>query len=276
MRILFAAVLICGLGLAGFAVFMAKDYVASLEAQSGTTPAIPMTEVIAVSRDIEYGERLTPDDLAYISLPTEILPVGTFTESDVLFPRGFDVPRTVLRAMSANEPVLASKVTNAGEDAGVATRLSDGKRAFAISVDVTSGVSGFIRPDDRVDIFWTGNLPDGRANVTKLIDTNVRIIAVDQSADAERAEAAVARTVTVEASSHQVASLAQAQSSGRLSLALVGALDETVSAAVEIDQRQLLGIKAEVPKAEPAAPESCVIRTRRGSEVVEIAIPCTN
>ena len=52
----------------------------------------------------------------------------------------------------------------------------------------------------------------------------------------------IARTVTVAISPQQVAGLAQAQSTGRLSLSLMAANDETVAEAIEVDQRALLGI----------------------------------
>ena len=274
MRLAFVAVLLAGLATAGFAVFLAQDYISNL--QGSQSAAVPMTPVIAVKDDVAYGEILAKDDLKFIELPSAVVPTGVFTDVDSMFPNGFEVPRTVLRAMAANEPVLASKVTGAGEDAGVATRLSTGMRAFAIRVDVASGVSGFLRPNDRVDLFWTGALPGRDGDATRLIDTNVRIVAVDQSADAERAEALVARTITVEATPRQVASFAQAQSSGRLSLALVGALDESVSETVEIDQRELLGIEDQPVVAAAPTPEPCTVRTRRGSEVMEIPVPCPN
>jgi pilus assembly protein CpaB len=148
-------------------------------------------------------------------------------------------------------------------------------RAFAIRVDVTSGVSGFLRPGDRVDVYWTGSPPGGGGEFTKLIDTNVRLIAVDQSADEDISDAAIARTVTVEATPQQVASLAQAQQSGRLWLSLVGVDDATVASAVQVDQRELLGIDA--PQAVVVEEQQvCSIRTRRGGEIVEVPIECTN
>jgi pilus assembly protein CpaB len=148
-------------------------------------------------------------------------------------------------------------------------------RAFAIRVDVTSGVSGFLRPGDRVDVYWTGSPPSGGGEFTKLIDTNVRLIAVDQSADEDRNDATIARTVTVEASPQQVATLAQAQQSGRLWLSLVGADDATVASAIQVDQQELLGIEApQVVEVEQQ--QVCTVRTRRGGEIVEVPIECTN
>ena len=88
----------------------------------------------------------------------------------------------------------------------------------------------------------------------------------------------IARTVTVSVNPQQVAALAQAQSSGRLSLSLVGAEDDTVAEAIEIDQNALLGIEAPKPQEVIRKVEErvCTIRTRRGAEVVEIPIPCGN
>jgi pilus assembly protein CpaB len=61
-----------------------------------------------------------------------------------------------------------------------------------------------------------------------------------------------------------------------LALSLVGTGDDTVLSTIEIDQRGLLGL-AQLEEAVVAEAERiCTIRTRRGAEVVEIPIPCTN
>ena len=80
--------------------------------------------------------------------------------------------------------------------------------------------------------------------MTRLIETNVKLIAVDQQSNPDiPPEAIIARTVTVSATPQQVASLAQAQSTGRLALSLVGADDQSVATAIEVDQQRLLGIE---------------------------------
>jgi pilus assembly protein CpaB len=279
----FGLVLILGLGLAGFAVYMARDYItahqAALEAERAKQgPAVATQTVFVMTREARYGETLTKEDVRPVAWPVDAIPEGSFTDAAVLFPEDNREPRAILRTMEKDEAVMASKVTDPGVDAGVSSRLSKGMRAFAIRVDVSSGVSGFLRPGDRVDVFWSGDLPNSqgrREEVTKLIETGVRLVAIDQSADEDRTSPTVARTVTVEATSRQVAALAQAQSTGRLSLALVGAEDETISESVEIGQQELLGIEEELI-VEVEKERVCTIRTRRGAEVVEIAIPCTN
>lgn len=297
MRMIIGAVLLLGVGLAGLGVHLARGYVgqsrAALEAErAARAQAVEMVEVYVMDRPAAFGEALERGAVRTARWPADAVPEGAFVlgaegEADPLFPAGAE-PRGVLRAMEPGEPVLAAKLSGPGEALSVTARLRPGMRAFAIAVDVTSGVSGLLRPGDVVDVYWTGRSRD--REVTRLVEAQVPIVAVDQDLDVERAGSSVARTVTVEATPRQVAALAQAQATGDLTLSLVGAGDVTETGLVEVDQRGLLGLAAEVEPApepqvvpaaapvaapEPAAPaETCTIRTRRGLEVAEVEIPC--
>ena len=282
MRAVFGLVLIVGLGLAGFAVYMvqgqfAKQSAITARQQAALAAQVPTVDVYAVNRTINYGEALTTADVVVIKYAEPFLPEGVFLTEEELFPAGNEEPRFVLRQMDVNEPVLATKVTEPGEDAGITSRLSRGMRAFTISVDVASGVSGFLRPGDKVDVYWSGQIdgPQGSRNVTQLIEAGVALVAVDQTSDGSMNGAMIARTVTVEITPQQVATLAQAQATGSLSLSLVGSADDTVAEASEVDQDSLLGIvEASVVEVEQA--QVCTSRERRGAELIEIPIPCTN
>jgi len=288
MRAVFGLVLIAGLGLAGFAVMLAKKqfdaYQQQLaQAQSMQTEVIPTVEVFVAKKILNYGDILKTEDLRAVKWPANAIPEGSFAALQDLFPENDKAPRFVLRIIEKDEAILATKVSLPGEDAGLNARIERGMRAFAIKVDVASGVSGFLRPGDRVDVYWTGVVSGDlgaeiRGDVTKLIEANVRLIAVDQSANDDNSEASIARTVTVSVRPGQVAALAQAQSTGRLSLALVGVKDDTVAEAIEVDQRSLLGlVRAQVVAPVEVEQEVvCSTRVRRGAEVVELPIPCTN
>lgn len=280
MRMVFGLVLVVGLGLAGFAVYMAQGYVEQHQAElererAAREQVVPLTDVFISTAQVRYGDRLEQSDVKKVRWPTNAVPEGAFTELTALFPEG-QPPRTVLRAMEPGEAIMTVKVTEPGEDAGVSSKLAPGKRAFAIRVDVASGVSGFLRPGDRVDVYWTGsNVTEagGTREFTKLIQAGVKLIAVDQSADQDRSNPTVARTVTVEASRQQVAALAQAQATGRLQLALVGAQDDEVFSDVAIDQGTLLGIEEEVV-VQKEEERVCTVKTRKGAEIVEVPIDC--
>ena len=275
MRLIFGLVLIVGIGIAGFAVSVAKErfdqYQATLAQQRDAI--VPTTDVFVVTRQVRYGDYLTQGDVQAIRWPTEHVPMGAYTRLEDLFPPDAAAPRTVLRVMERNEPVLSVKVSQPGEDAGVASRLGEGMRAIALQVDVTSGVAGFIRPGDRVDVYWTGGGREG-GSVTRLIQPGVQIIAIDQETDEDRNSPTLARTITVSAPPDEVARLTQAQATGSLTLALVGVRDETVSGEVEVSTDNLLG-EAEVVAAEEA-PQVCTVRNRRGAEVVIMQVPCTS
>lgn len=281
MRIVFFLVLVLGVGLAGTAVHMAQGYLSSTEAElakarAAAAQVVDTTPVYTAARGLRYGERLAEDDVVAINWPRNALPDGVFTDRAELFPEG-QPPRAVMRAMERGEPIMQVKVTRPGQEAGIGARLSPGMRAFTIDVNVSTGVAGFLRPGDRVDIYWTGQVSQGN-ETTRLLKSGIQVIAVDQSADKDREEAArIARSVTVQASAQQVAELALAQSTGRLSLALVGLADEGTMELVEVDRRSLFGTQPEPePEAAPEPEPVCTVRTRRGGELVTIEIPCTN
>lgn len=293
MRAVFGLVLIVGLALAGGAVYMARNYIAEyqnalarerLAAQEALANAkvdvVPTVGVIVSERPLKYGERLTPEDVRVVEWPENAIPEGTFTDMAALFPETGQNERFVLRAMEKDEAIMEVKITKPGESAGLTSRLEKGMRAFAIRVDVASGVSGFLRPGDIVDVYWTGSLrgavEGANGEITRLIQTNIELIAVDQTAGSDVTGTTIARTVTVAATPEQIAALAQAQNTGRLSLALVGVQDETVASTVEMDQRKLLGIKETAPAPKKEAKKVCTVRTRRGDQLVETPIPCTN
>jgi pilus assembly protein CpaB len=281
----FGLVLLVGVALAGGAVYMAKNYIGAYQNELARERAsrqeiIPTVDVYVAQRSLKYGEALNSDDFRLVAWPETAIPEGTFVGQGSLYPEGENDLRYVLRAMEKDEAIMAIKVTEPGEEAGITSQLERGMRAFAIKVDVASGVSGFLRPGDRVDVYWTGRIQgrnrDDRGEVTKLIDTAIKLIAIDQTSAGDIDAATIARTITVAIRPEQVAALAQAQSSGRLSLSLVGADDDTVASAFQIDQDMLLGIEAEEVTAELEEKKVCTIKTRRGAEVVVIPIPCTN
>ncbi|MGR3661938.1 MAG: Flp pilus assembly protein CpaB [Paracoccaceae bacterium] len=283
MRLVFGLVLILGMGLAGFAVYMARGYIGNYQTQLANerlarSQMVETVDVYVSAHSIRYGVRLKEEDVRVVRWPINAIPEGAFQSKEALFPQGTEILRTVIRAMEKDEAILAVKVTGPGEDAGVSSRLRKGMRAFAIKVDVNTGVSGFLRPGDRVDIYWTGqnisNTSSGRqGQLTKLILSKIKLLAIDQIADEDRNNPTIAGTVTVEVTPIEVAALAQAQASGRLTLSLVAAEDEEFVEAVKIDGRGLLGIEDQ-QVVEAKVEKICTVNTRRGGEIVSTVVTC--
>ena len=197
MRMLFGLVLLAGIALAGGAVYLAKDRIgeyqmANAQAQAALAQIVPTVNVFVADKPLKYGQQLKRDDVRQVAWPQNAIPEGAFIDPEILFPENNDELRVVLRAIEKDEAIMAVKVTEPGQDTGLTSRLERGTRAFTIKVDVSSGVSGFLRPGDRVDVYWTGRIniegasQRGSGDVTKLIQAGIQLIAIDQSAGGER------------------------------------------------------------------------------------------
>ncbi|MCP5075101.1 MAG: Flp pilus assembly protein CpaB [Rhodobacteraceae bacterium] len=276
MRIVFALVLFVGVAIAGGAVYLAMERFNQYETalankDTKVVQKFEMKTVFVAAADLDYGKALTLEDVRAVQVPVDAAPETSFSDENLMLGSGEDRDfRTVIRAMDTGDFIMASKVTELGEDAGVSSRLSAGMRAFAIKVDVASGVSGFLRPGDRIDVYWTGQ-SDGET-VTKLIMEGLTLIAIDQSAGDNRNRPTVARTVTVAANARTIAGLVQAQSTGKLLLSLRGVNDDTISEEIEVTKDDLLGREHVAAKKERV----CTVRTRKGADVIQIPIPCNN
>lgn len=278
MRGVFGLVLLIGMGLAGFAVYMVKGYFDTQAVQlqrerARSAAAIVTVDVYAPTRDVTYGELLTPEDVQLIKYAKDFLPEGVFQTEEELFPAGLDTPRVVILPMQVNEPVLATKVTEPGASRGLTALVQPGMRAFPISGRVASGF-GALRPEDRVDVYWTGRLRNG-SEVTNLLKSGLEIIAVTGDQNSRGGP----QNVVVQVTPEEVALLTQAENTGSLTLSLVGTGDQTAVSPIQVDTRQITGESEEVvidePEPEPEE-ERCFVIQRNGTERIEVEIDCAN
>ena len=281
MRIISILVFMVGIAIAGTVAYMVTQQLAAQQQRVNALTKrvaqnVVMVKVAVATRDLRYGVSLEKDDVEFVDWPEANLPANTYRTTDDLFGKeeAAEEPRTVLRAMDAGEILSTRKLTDFGQDAGVASKLERGMRAFALRVNVSSGVSGFLRPGDKIDIYWTGNA--GGQTVSRLILDGVQLIAIDQISDADRARPTVARTITVSVSPLTVASLAQAQATGNLQMALRGIEDDAESGNIEVNQTDLLGERGPAPVQQAPQAEVCTIKQRVGGQVVLVPITCPN
>ena len=289
MRVIFGLVLVLGMGLAGFAVFMVKDYMSAQQAQlqqerARAAMVVDVVEVIAAAKPLTFGDRLTAEDVVTVQYAREFLPEGVFATMEDLFPEGTDIQRSLIRPVEPNEVILASDVTAPGEVASITQQLDPRMRAFTIRVDASTAVSGFLRPGDNVDIYWTGTVSGQRGSEeTNLIGSSISLVAVDQSTDRNLATTRIPSTVTVEVSPDDVARLAQAQADGRLSLALVGRDSDSQMVpageqAIFLPEPPVKVSAAPEPVIMAPAPEPerrCFTTVRRGTAADQVEIACS-
>jgi len=269
MRFIFALVFLFGIGIAGFAAFMAMQQFRGLQAENlalraQASKVVETVPVMIATRELRYGQVLKPKDARAVLFPVDAVPEEAFTSVEDLFGNEDSKPRAIVRTMEPGELIMQTKVTKFGEDSGVASRLKKGLRAYTINVDVTTGVSGFLQPGDRVDVYFSGQ------GVTKLLLEGVEIIAIDQIDNKDTSRPTIARTVTVEVKPITVATLAQARATGRLSLSLRGTEEQEVLGPLQVTQEDILGIQQVIEEKE----EVCYTRVRRGAKVEVLQTPC--
>lgn len=277
MRAVFGLVLLVGMGLAGFAVYTVKGYfdtqaaVLDRERQRAAN-VIATVDVYSPARALNYGELITKEDVKLIKYARDYLPEGVFLTEEELFPQGPDNPRVVKRPMEVNEPILLVKVTEPGQPQGITALLDRGMRAFPLPNNVTEAFAEELRPTDRLDIYWSGQLNNGRAT-TRLIMTGLEVIATEDDTDGG------ARGVVIQVTPEEFAALAAAQGAGRLSLTPVGTGDDTVIEPIQTDIQTILGIVDEPePEPEVIAPviekERCYVTKRVGTERIQEEVAC--
>jgi pilus assembly protein CpaB len=124
-----------------------------------------------------------------------------------------------------NQPLLASDLSGEGQNASIAALLPDGMRAATVKINAVSGVAGFIKANDTVDVLITRQPigPDGASqgkSVTDVLLQNIRIIAMGQDAAGANGKPRVTGTATLELTPIDAQKVALGQELGDLSLVL--------------------------------------------------------
>ena len=183
--------------------------------ESTAKPVATQTIVVA-KQPLRFGTELNASMLQEVPWPSNAMPAGAFSKiSDILSPGR----RVVLAAIERNEPVLALKITGAGQRATLSALVKPGMKAVTIRVNDVEGVGGFVLPGDHVDVVLTRQVDKGQAT-SEVVLQDTRVLAVDQSADERSNKATVAKSVTLEVNIVQAQKLWLASSVGSLSLLL--------------------------------------------------------
>jgi pilus assembly protein CpaB len=188
----------------------------SFEAQAQHKPTAPTQTLVVAAKPLRFGNELNEAALREISWPEGALPRGAFRSIHEVLAGG---RRVVLGAIEPNEPILAAKVTGAGQRATLSAIISEGMKAVTIRVNDVEGVAGFVLPGDRVDVLMTRQLEKTSA-MNDVVLQNARVLAIDQVADDRTDKPSVAKAVTVEVDIIGAQRLSLASQVGTLSLAL--------------------------------------------------------
>ena len=192
---------------------------------------IAISEVLVAASDLQPGQELQSNQVRWQKWPTSSVDHQFITRAGA---SSLDaaVSGTVVRTpIVSGEPITFEKIVKSDAAGYMAATLQAGMRAVSISVNMASVAGGFILPNDHVDIILTmaSNDSSHQAHAHTVL-SNVRVLAIDQAFDSKSQKAVSdVKTATLELTPSQAQTLAGAQASGTLSLALRGLGDNATA-----------------------------------------------
>jgi pilus assembly protein CpaB len=249
------ASLVCAL----LAAWLAHRQFAREQVQA--TAAFERTNVnlLVASRDLRAGERITVRTVAVRPFPAAFVP------AQALRPRQFGVVegQTLAYPLRSGQPLAADMLKRRRSAVGgISSLLEPGQVAMSFAVNEVEGLSGLLRPHDRVDLLLTLQVPSGSSTYPLLRDAEVLAVGSRVSVSGNESGLAYgAITLAVPRSQEQLLTLARGH--GGISVILRSASAPQVSNQGPANARwllqQLTGAVTTVRSSVPPAPRSIPI-----------------
>jgi pilus assembly protein CpaB len=220
--------------------------------------------VVVAAADVAVATKLESRHVKTILWPADGVPPGTYRSIQQV------VGRSATQALATGEPVLRRRLAGPNKGTGLATLLTQGKRAMAVKVDQVVGIAGFIQPGDSVDVI-TIMAPDEETDgattpevtrIGKIILQNIVVLAVGEQLETTGPQTARVTVVTLEVDPAQSERLALASQHGTVQLTMRSRIDEATVPTAGITPSLLLmpdegtelpGLRTPVPQVAIAA-----------------------
>lgn len=201
------------------AVYLANNWLSD----ATDRPEANYVQVVEAAQTVSVGTILEAKQLRVRTYPQDLVPKETYTGLEQV------VGKVAKETLYAGDFVRPERVAEKGEGSSLASLIGDSKRALTIRVNDVVGVAGFLLPGDKVDVLNTFKQKgkSSRDTVTEVVLANVKILAIDQTAQNNENRPRVVRAVTVEVTLEQAEVLMNARSRGGLQLALRNPVDDS-------------------------------------------------
>lgn len=253
-------------------VFMAQSWLnhqtdARMKSLQAQTKTVSTRTIVVAKSPLRFGNPLTSQVLREVQWPGEAIPENAFATVAELI-KG--EKRVVLASMEVNEPIVSTKITGPGQKATLSALIEEGMKAVTVRVNDVDGVAGFILPGDRVDVLMTRNADNN--GTTDVVLQNIKVLGIDQLADARAEKPTVAKAVTLEVDTVSAQKLALASSAGNLSLMLRRAGDTAEIASRRISITDI-GTRGAGQPAATARGSFTTVRVMRGEKNSDYSVP---
>ncbi len=236
-------------------------------------------KVIVAKEDIQEETVLDASMLDQRAIPEPFVQPYATSDSNAV------VGKLTAVQIAKGEQILTTKLGIPGSRKTLSAKMEPGKRAVTIGIDAISGVGGFLRPGDRVDLLgvFTIPTPQGSQALTVTLLQHVLVLAVGQevvdqppSAKAHGAGAGEGpMVVTLALSPQETEMVLFAREQGKLQLSLRPKADKAVVDLPPFSMNTLAGLinpASNQPKA-PEAPKQKEVEVFRGLKREVVIVP---
>lgn len=202
------------------AAMLANKWVnGQLVTQASAAPNTQLVVTAAIS--IPFATKVEARHLRLTEIPEGVLPTGAYTDLT-------DVEGKVsTTSIARGEILVAERFAAHGRGSTLAALIAPNMRAVTVRVDDVIGVGGFLLPGNRVDVLAARRDRNQRAT-SETILTNIKVLAVDQTAATEANEPVIVRAVTLEMSPKEAEKIVKARTEGTIQLTLRNPEEEKI------------------------------------------------
>lgn len=241
--------------------------------------------IVVAGKDLPQGTALTRDHLTVTEVPERFIqPYATQDPSTL-------IGKVTMAPIAEGEQVLQNKVRNPEEIVHgmlLSSITPKGKRAVTIGVDLLTGVGGFVRPGDLVDVLWSLRLPVGGSDESKPVTLTlfqaVPVVAVgeqmERTASRPAAPASGARdqetpqqSMTLALDPQETSFLLFAREQGRIQVSLRSQADGDAVKLSPADLATLLEQQLGMRLAAPSAPQAKEVEVYKGLKRDVVVLP---
>lgn len=221
-----------------------------LQSAAGTVKVAGEAVVVA-AQDIPAATTITASMIKIVTVPAEVVQPGSIRDLSRVVGAMTRIP------VIAGDQITDRRLAVDGKMPGFVGSIPRDKRAITVAVSDITGVSGFVKAGDYVDLFVTFDKEAAGKNVTSLVLQNTLVLAANRNdtmeADRDKKNSEKMTAVTLAVAPDEALRLALVSETAKIHLALRPVQPLTLTAARnQITSADIVGYS---PPEQAASPE---------------------
>ena len=220
-----------------------------LQSATGTVKVTGETVIVAI-QDIPGMTTITASMVKPVTVPAEVVQSGSIRDLSGVVGSVTRIP------IIAGDQITDRRLAVDGKMPGFVGSIPRDKRAITVAVSDITGVSGFVKAGDYVDLFVTFDKEAAGKNVTSLVLQNTLVLAANKNdtmeADRDKKNSEKMTAVTLAVAPDEALRLALVSETAKIHLALRPVHPLTLTAARnQITSADIVGYSPPQPAASP-------------------------